>query len=310
MGVGRVLGYALMVVLTGLIVVRWFSLDRVAPLVQAVVLVPYLSLASLLATLILFGTGRRGLGMWALVVTVAYAGALLPRWAVAPKPVPQGTPLRVMTANLQDGGADAGDLIWRIRQQHPDLLSVQELTPGAASALQRAGIGRYLPNQVLRAAPKDAGTGLYSRLPLTNGRSLSRQSTFDLARADMSVGRVRVDTVAVDTRPPLLGSSTPDWYRDLSLLPHPTAPGMQLLAGNFNGTEDQRGFRNVVDLGYRDAAISVGRGLKPTWSQWTVPPISIDHVLTERSVSTTAVRTYPLPGSDHRILMAELVLTS
>ncbi len=309
MAAGRALGYALLVVLTGLIVVRWFSLDRVAPLVQAVVLVPYLAAASLLATLILFGTGRRGLGMWALVVTVAYAGALLPRWAVAPKPVPRGTALRVMTVNLHDGAANAGDLVWRIRQQHPDLLSVQELTSGAVKALQHAGIARYLPNQVLRAAPKDAGTGLYARLPLTNGRSLSKQSTFDLARADMTVGQVRVDAVAVDTRPPLLGSSTPDWYRDLSLLPHPTAPGMQLLIGDFNATADQHGFRQVVDLGYRDAAISVGRGLKPTWSQWSVPPISIDHVLTERSVSTTAVRTYPMPGSDHRILMAELVLT-
>ncbi|MGA8117989.1 MAG: endonuclease/exonuclease/phosphatase family protein [Actinocatenispora sp.] len=304
----RILGYALLFVLGAVVVLRWTGLGRVTPLVQATMLVPYLAVVSLIATLVLFGVQRRGLGAWALVITVAYALALLPRWAVEPSPRPAGTQVRVMTVNLHNGEADARSLVRRVAEQEPDLLSVQELTGAEATRLGRAGLGRYLPYHVLRTAPKSSGTGLYARTPLSAGRGLSSRSTYDLARAEMQVGSRTLDVVAVHARPPLLGQSTPDWYRDLRLLPDPGEPSVQLLAGDFNGTDDQQGFREVLHHGYQDAAISVGRGLKPTWHRFPVPPVTIDHVLAESPLTPVTVRTYEVLDANHRALVADLVL--
>jgi endonuclease/exonuclease/phosphatase (EEP) superfamily protein YafD len=305
----RVLGYVLLVVLTGLVAVRWAGLDRWTPLIQAMVFVPYLAAVALVVLLMLFFTHRRRLAVWALLVFIAYFAALLPRWAVPDHGTPKGSHLRIMTANLHDGGADATALVRRIKQQRPDILAVQELTPGEATALDRAGIGQYLPSRVLRPGPKAIGSGLYSRGELTDGRGLSPHSTFNMARATMPLGNASLDLVSVHPRPPMTAGSARDWNRDLDLLPHTTAPGIQVLVGDFNGTEDMYGFRRLTHDGYHDAAITVGSGLRPTWYGWPIPPATFDHVLTEKRLTATAVHTYGLPGSDHHILVADLVLT-
>lgn len=310
MGVWRVLGYALLVVLTGLIVVRWAGLDRWTPLIQAMPFVPYLAVVSLIALPVLFFTHRRRLAVWALLIFAAYFVALLPRWAVPEHhALPKGSHLRIMTANLHDGGADATALVRRIRQQRPDILAVQELTAAEARALDRAGIGRYLPSHVLRTATGPSGSGLYSRGELTGGRSLSTRSTFYMARATMPLGNASLDLVSVHPRPPMTPGSARDWNRDLRLLPTTRAPGVQVLVGDFNATDDMSGFRRLTHQdGYHDAAITVGSGLRPTLYHWPIPPVTFDHVLTEKRLTATAVRTYDLPGSDHHIFVADLVL--
>ena len=307
MGVLRAIGWVLVVLLTVVITVRWAGWDRVTPLVQAMAFVPYLTGLSLLGTLILFGGGRRKLGIFMVLVTIAYAGALLPRWAVGPKPKPKGYQLRVMTVNLHEGNADAAGLVRRIRSAEPDLLAVQELTPAAASQLRRAGIGRYLPSQVLRPAGKTTGTGLYGRGKLT--AATLRGTTSQLARARMSVGNTTLDIVSVHTRTPMAGSTVADWTRDLDALPDTAEPGSQLLLGDFNATQDNQAFRALEDDGFDDAAIGVGSGLKPTYVGWPVPPTAVDHVLVDRGVRPSDVDTHRLAGTDHRILVADLAVS-
>lgn len=308
MGGLRVLGYALLVLLTGLIVVRWAGLDRVTPLIQAMVVVPYLTGLVLIAMLVLFGTGRRGLALWAAVILVAYFAALLPRWAVSPDTPPKGFTLRVMTANLHSGQADAKALVRLIGRRHPDLLAVQELTPGEATALADAGIGRYLPSQVLRTGPKTTGSALYSESALTHGGALSPDSTYQMARGQLTVGERRLDVVSVHTCPPLLGRSASHWARDMRLLPSTGRPGTQLLVGDFNATDDQHEFRQLTHGGYLDATGSVGSGLAPTWHRWPVPPVQLDHVLLDKAMTATKARTDHLPGADHKVLTVRLVV--
>lgn len=303
----RALGWVLVVLLTVVIVVRWAGWDRITPFVQAMVFVPYLTGLSLLGMLILFAGGRKKLGIFMVLVTIAYAGALLPRWAVGPVPKPQGYQLRVMTVNLHEGGADAAGLVRRIASAKPDLLAVQELTPAAVSALRRAGIDKYLPSQVLKPADKTTGTGLYSAGNLT-ASSLSG-TTSTLARATVRVGDTTLDVVSVHTRTPMLGSTVGDWTRDLSALPRTTESGSQLLLGDFNATQDNQAFRQLEDNGYDDAAIGVGAGLKPTYAGWPVPPTPVDHVLLDRGVKPRDIDTYQLGGTSHRILVADLAVS-
>lgn len=62
-------------------------------------------------------------------------------------------------------------------------------------------------------------------------------------------------------------------------------------------------------MGYRDAAATVGAGLKPTWPVGRrLPPVTIDHVLADERCGVQSVQTFTVPGTDHRALLADLVL--
>jgi endonuclease/exonuclease/phosphatase (EEP) superfamily protein YafD len=61
--------------------------------------------------------------------------------------------------------------------------------------------------------------------------------------------------------------------------------------------------------GYHDAAAQAGAGLTRTDpADIFLPPLfAVDHILT-RGATATPVRTSPLPGSDHRALIAEIAM--
>ena len=101
-------------------------------------------------------------------VAVLFAALVLPRAFPADQSgLPSNGPeLRVMTANLFLGQADADSVVQLVRDQDVDLLSVQELTPEEARALKAAGLDRLLPERAVFAAPQSSGAGLFSRWAL------------------------------------------------------------------------------------------------------------------------------------------------
>lgn len=66
----------------------------------------------------------------------------------------------------------------------------------------------------------------------------------------------------------------------------------------------------MIASGYRDAADTVGIGLTGTFRAGTRLPIriAIDHVLADRRAHITDATVQPVPGSDHRALLARLSL--
>lgn len=306
----RVAGWLLIVLLTAVAVVRWGGFDTFTPAVQLLMVTPYLVAVAVVAVVVLVVTGRRRLAVYVGVVAVALLVSVLPRWAVPPsKAVPAGTRLVVMSANLGDGGADAGRLVARVRAQHPDVLSVQQLTPDGERKLSAAGLDDVLPYKVVRTAAGGAGSGLYARQPLDSSGQLPGGG-YDQATAAVSTDAGRVELVAVNVRPPDGPGAVAGWRSDLSRLPTGTGAGPRVLAGDFNGTLDNSAVRGVLDDGYTDAAAKVGAGLVPTWYGWPVPPLVTDHVLVDGRLTTRAVRTYALPGTAHRIVVAELYVRS
>jgi endonuclease/exonuclease/phosphatase (EEP) superfamily protein YafD len=302
----RAAGWLLIALLTAVAVVRWGGLDTFTPAVQVLMVTPYLVLAAVLAVIVLVATGRRRLAAYVGVVGVALLVSVLPRWGVTPPAVPSGgTRLTVMSVNLGDGGADPAGLVARVRQQHPDVLSVQQLTPDAARRLRAAGLDDLLPHQVLRAAAGAAGSGLYAREALSRAGRLDGTG-FDQARAELTTAAGPVRLVAVNVRPPNGPGAVAGWRSDLSRLPAGDGPGPSVLAGDFNATLDNSALRTVLDGGYADAAAGVGAGLRATWFGWPAPPLVTDHVLADHRVVPRALHTYPLAGTDHRIVVAEL----
>jgi len=291
-------------------VVRAFGLESGGWLTSLMWFTPYAAIGALLVAGVAVA-----LRNWAAtgvvgVATVYLATAVLPRAIETETESAAGhETLTVLSANVELGGADPSALVALVDRYHPDLLSVEELTPSFARKLHRAGIDRRLPRSVLMARPKGHGGGLYARFSLT---ALPRQThfLFRMPRAliELPDGR-RLRVLAVHPQPPSM--SVDRWEEALESLPRSGYGIPWVLAGDFNATLDQAKLRDIVDGGYRDAGAATGKGLEPTWPSGEVFPwglMTIDHVLADRRLGIAGYGVDDLPGSDHRAVYAQLVL--
>jgi endonuclease/exonuclease/phosphatase (EEP) superfamily protein YafD len=95
----------------------------------------------------------------------------------------------------------------------------------------------------------------------------------------------------------------------LHVLAREDAPALAI--GDFNATIWNPSFRDFVHATHlRDAAGDVGRGLRTTWKGerhvWMAIPI--DHILHDDSFAVRSVRVGTGKGSDHRPVVADLIL--
>ncbi len=297
--------------LGGLAVCRLVGLDWFTPLAQLISFTPYLVPGGLLVALMCAVARRWRIAVAAGLVVLVLTAVTAPRAIGDDSPGPAvGIPLRVMTVNVYHGGS-AGPLMALVRAERPDVLSLQEVTAEALAELEAAGMAGLLPYSAARPQPGVAGTALYGHAPLTGLRTLDSRTRFDMARVRTVHKGVTLDLVAVHPSPPIpAGGATAAWHRELGWLPAPDLgdEAVTVLAGDFNATLDHSGFRKLIGDGYVDAADAVGTGLTPTWQAGWAPPVVIDHVLVERGVGVRAVRVHPVPGSDHRAVVADLTL--
>jgi endonuclease/exonuclease/phosphatase (EEP) superfamily protein YafD len=290
--------------------IRVFGLERGYPLVGLMAFTPCVAVAALLATGVSVALCNWAAGAAAALATVCLAAAVLPRAVGSELETPAGRQtVTVLAANIHHGTADPEALVTLVERLHPDLLSVEELTPSFARKLRADGIDRLLPESHLAVHTNVSGTGLYARHPL---RALPEPARFQfrMPRALMALpGGRSLRVVAVHPYPPLRGR-VDEWSAALGSLPTAGAGVPWVLPGDFNATLDLAKFRGLVGRGYRDAAAAAGKGLEPTWPVGrTMPPlIAIDHVLVDRRLGIAAYGALDLPGSDHRAIYAQLVL--
>lgn len=291
-------------------VVRAFGLESGGRLTSLMWFTPYAGIGALLVMGVAVALRNWAAAVVAALATACLATAVLPRaLGTETEPTAGHETLTVLSANVERGGADSRALVALVDRYHPDLLSVQELTPSFARKLRRDGIGRQLPHSVLMAQPKGHGGGLYARFPLT---PLPHQTHFlvRMPRAMLALpGGRRLRVISVHPLPPNM--SVDSWEETLESLPTPGVGIPWVLAGDFNATFDQAEFRELVDRGYRDAGAATGKGLEPTWPSRKVFPwglMAIDHVLADRRLGVAEYGVDGLPGSDHRAIHAQLVL--
>jgi endonuclease/exonuclease/phosphatase family metal-dependent hydrolase len=217
--------------------------------------------------------------------------------------------LRVLTLNLYFGRADAEVVVARVRQVGADVLFLQELTADAVTRLKQAGLDDLMPHTQLDLRGGSRGSGIYSRFPLSEGPSVApvymAQPTalLELPNGDTA----ELVCVHPVTPNPRRGGAAP-WRTELAVLP-PPGKRPRVLAGDFNATLDHAVFRDVLRLGYADAALQAGKALSPTWG----PPgrgavLTLDHVLADRSCAVLEYSVHVVPGTDHRAVFAEIQL--
>jgi endonuclease/exonuclease/phosphatase family metal-dependent hydrolase len=191
---------------------------------------------------------------------------------------------------------------------------VQELTPCAEASLREAGLEKFLPEvHVVPArpgSPAPASGAVWTRLHLRDRRVTPggfEQPTVLLTTADGA----ELELTSVHTLPPAASpAAVRGWTADLAALPDPEDGVLRVLAGDFNATLDHAALRAVLRRGYADAARDVGQALRWTWRPLRLrfPRLTLDHVLVDPRIAVAAVELATVRGSDHRAVVADLVL--
>jgi endonuclease/exonuclease/phosphatase (EEP) superfamily protein YafD len=291
--------------------VRLFGLERGFPSVQLVSFTPYVAAASVLVPVIAAVLRRWPAAAVATLAAAALIACVLPRWLADSDRLPSGPDLRVMTLNMRVGGADPATIVALVRDNHVDLLALQEYTAEAERGLAAAGLGELLPNRSSYPREAAGGSALYSRLPLRD--QSVRLNPFGFAQATATVevpGAAALAVESVHPCPPLAQVVDDCWARALADEPPATVDGqVRVLLGDYNATLDHAALRHLLRTGYRDAADVVGEGLSPTWPYDKLfPRITIDHVLADRRVGVRRLTVHSVRNTDHRAVVAELVL--
>jgi endonuclease/exonuclease/phosphatase family metal-dependent hydrolase len=292
---------------------RVTAADRVrradTPAVLALSFTPQVAAAAPWAALGLRLAGRRGPAATAALAAAALGLVVRSRSVPKPQPGASGPMLRVLTANLYFGRADAEVIVARVRQAGADVLFLQELTEDAVTRLKQAGLEDLMPFTLLELRGGSRGSGIYSRFPLSEGPPVAPvHMAQPTALLELPSGDA-VELICVHPVTPMLGrGGAVRWRAELAVLP-PPGELPRVLAGDFNATLDHAAFRDVLRLGYADAAQQAGNALTPTWG----PPgrgavLTLDHVLVEQSCAVLACSVHVLPGSDHQAVYAEIQL--
>lgn len=294
------------VVLVGigaLAVVRATGLDAGTVFAVVVVGVPYAAVVTVVVGVVLAVLKARWLFGVAVVLLVLQVVWLAPRFVADGGEVPAAAArLRVATINAHVGGVDAQAVVDFVRERRVDVLAVEELTSDAIPALDDAGLRELLPYRELR--PQD-DSSLYSRLPFTASGPLAAPTTWPQTTGTIDVDGRAVVVVAVHTYYPAGDAGL--WANDMTAL-RATAGENSVVLGDFNATLDHAPMRELLAAGLVDSHAELGNGWAPTWPADSVPVVQLDHVLHGRGLVAVATGEHTLPGSDHRLVFAELAL--
>jgi endonuclease/exonuclease/phosphatase (EEP) superfamily protein YafD len=319
-------------------VVRLFGLERGplahTPAIQLLAFTPYVAAWSVLPLSLCLALRQWPAAGVALAVVAMLGWAVVPRWvgagsaASASSSAGDRQSIRILSSNLLIGRADPATLLGLVRDRRVDVLALQEYTPEAQDALERAGIGELLPYRETYPAEAGGGSALYARFPLRDGGVRKNGGGFLQAYALMAVPGAMPLLIesAHPCAPYRMGEQLHLWWSDLAEQPtaHASLAGpeamtglaggavpLRILAGDFNSTLDHVALRRLIGTGYRDAAEAVGAGLIGTWGPYDgkpFPPVTLDHVLVDRQIGVRAVSVHRIPGSDHRAVFADLAI--
>ncbi|WP_308204577.1 endonuclease/exonuclease/phosphatase family protein [Mycolicibacterium flavescens] len=304
---------AFLVALAGLLA-RYLPIGHEAVLVLAAA-APYLTPAGVVA-MVLFAVARRWLAtIVAALLCIVMLAVLIPRFLGPEQPTEPTVAVRVLTANLGMGRADAR-AVTELADAAADVLVVQEMTPEAAAAMSAAGLDRGFPHRVIDPRPMAAGIGVWSRYPITSSAAINGyQMPMLSARIRVAGVRDEVTVLGVHMAAPLVQPL--HWFSgDIEQLPQTMAAlardagsGAVIVAGDLNATYDMRPFRRLLDEGYRDAVEQAGGGLARSYPSrpWRPAVVGIDHVLV-RNCTATAAYTVAVRGSDHRALATTVAI--
>lgn len=223
--------------------------------------------------------------------------------------------LTVFTSNVFFLNRDlSGGIFGEVLYLKPDIAVFQEVIEPSWDAIQTDEQLQALYPYRAIAGRSEGATVLISRLPIKNPRVVKLGPGL-VAVATVVTAAGDVDVYSVHLESPVGRQNVDEWkdgYDDLAELVR-SAPNPLVLAGDFNATVYHKRFRDLLDLGFKDAQSSVGLGMHATFrprlrGRELVPLLRIDHILTTPQLVPLRVAVGVGRGSDHRPVYGEFAL--
>jgi endonuclease/exonuclease/phosphatase (EEP) superfamily protein YafD len=250
------------------------------------------------------------LAVWAAILTTLAAVRVLPLYALAlgePSPSTTAPRLRVISYNMLHGNPHTAAAAQHIAGLAPDVVVLLEATPQQLQVFTTA-----LPGWHAIAEPRDDAFGIavLSRRAPSSARVVTPGPPWMPAiELQLSLGDHTVTIFAVHPPPPVSESHTrtrDELLRTLSAWAA-ARTGPVVVVGDLNATPWSSTLRELL----RDGPLrSTQRfGLHATWpASLGVLGLPIDHVLVAGPLHPRYRSIEPAFGSDHRMLLVELVL--
>jgi endonuclease/exonuclease/phosphatase family metal-dependent hydrolase len=223
--------------------------------------------------------------------------------------------LRVLSANLCHGRADAAALVELVRALDVSVVAVQELGTRQAEAL-----AAVLPHGKLEPEAQGMGLGIALRHSGEVERLALPQRDARVARLSPAgwPGLPRpVEIVNAHLANPVVGVPATWRYRrgqvaGLAAYLASAEPCPRALVGDLNATPRWPAYRRLaaeLDDAAVLAAARSGRAPAPTWGPYPGAPrlLRIDHVLID-AFDVLDFRVVAVPGSDHSAVVADLAV--
>jgi endonuclease/exonuclease/phosphatase (EEP) superfamily protein YafD len=310
-----VVGWSVVAALGLIALLRIVAWDSVEPLIvlNALTLLVYLP-AWVVAAVALIAR-RWWLAAAAAVIVAAQLVFVVPELSAAAA-VPAWTrhapAVRVFDANIDHSLRFQAGYLRAIEQDHPDLVTLEEITPPALQGMVASGALANLPYRCEAPAYGATGFLIASRLRLTGCqvRTVSWDGTWIpyMVEATLWSPGGPVALRVVHTLAPL-----PAYWREWSAAMAAVSRSVRasgssdmLMVGDFNATWGNSGFVALLHEGLTDGAAARGKATDMTWPNGAVVPpfVQIDHVLTGTRLAVTEIAARPGFGSDHRYLAA------
>jgi endonuclease/exonuclease/phosphatase (EEP) superfamily protein YafD len=314
-----VAGWLIVAVLGLVALLRLAAWDAAEPLIvlNALSLIVYLPAWIVAAGALI--ARRWWLAGAAAVIVAAQLAFVMPELAAA-APVPawarHAPAIRVFDANVDSSNRFETGYVRAIERDRPDLITLEEFTPGAQQSMLASGVLSRFPYQC--AAPALGATGflIASRLRLAGCRV--RAVFWDgqwrpyLVEATLQSPGGPVALRLVHTLAPL-PASWREWTAALAAVDavaRASNTSNVLMIGDFNATWGNRGFAALLHDGLTDGAAARGKATGMTWPNGAVLPpfVRIDHVLTGARLAVTEITARPGFGSDHCYLTATVAI--
>ncbi len=222
---------------------------------------------------------------------------------------------RVMTLNTMNGSASARQIVDVVREQHVEVLCLQELTDGMVSDLEAAGIDELLPYHVVSegatAISNGGRNGIWTATPQANvSRNLLPIQTSSMPAASVTIGSTTARIVSVHPNSPVRGAQDL-WDEGLSVIGSLSDYNhAYLIMGDFNSTWDHARFRELLGSTFADAGEASGQGFHMTYPSNSLIPslIEIDHIVYSKDsgIVVSSLETVTISGTDHQALLGTL----
>lgn len=219
-----------------------------------------------------------------------------------------GQAFRVFHMNVLQPNTAFGAAIAQALDSEADVISVQEVGPEWACALNDGLLHRY-PFVYMEPRTNCYGIALFSKYPFQCVRTITVRGA-PFIEAFLAVNDVPVRLLAVHATSPISYGHFRRRNEQLSRLSDHLAHSdtATIMVGDLNTVPWDQAFRRFC---FRSGLRSTTPMLQRTWpSIGPLAVIPLDHVLVSHGVDPVALRTTSIAGSDHRALIADLQLAA